>query len=155
MKRPSHLPTVLHFEIGGYNGPCHEVRWQGGQLACRHAPGAYMWQQEPRACHPSPEQWQQFWAAAATAGVWNWDRDYTNLGVLDGTQWSLKLSHAGRRVRCAGSNAFPGSAGPNYYPGCAFDQFLAALQQLTGLNQLRAPVAAPATGCRAPTEMEE
>ena len=27
MKDNAHLPKVLHFEIGGFTGPCHEVLW--------------------------------------------------------------------------------------------------------------------------------
>ena len=110
--------------------------WTGGQLLCRHAPGAYMWQKEPLRCKPSPEQWEQFWAAVNAAGVWNWARDYTNPDVLDGTQWLLKLTHDGGTVRCAGSNAFPGSEGPNFDRAIPFGRFLTALERLTGLSEI-------------------
>lgn len=134
--RPGHLPKVLHFVIGGYTGPSDEVLWKQGQLLCRHAPAACLWEPHPRICQPSSQQWENFWVAVEAAGAWNWVPEYNDPRVLDGTCWSLELSHAGREVRSGGSNAFPGSSGPSYDSGMAFGQFLNALARLTGLREL-------------------
>ncbi|MCU0785358.1 MAG: hypothetical protein MUF81_15155, partial [Verrucomicrobia bacterium] len=83
------------------------------------------------------EQWEEFWRTLDAVGVWSWASHYDNPGICDGTQWSLKLSHAGRHLRSEGSNAFPGAPGPDYSRSCAFAQFLVALRKLTGFSELQ------------------
>ncbi len=67
-----------------------------------------------------------------TAGVWQWQANYKNDDICDGIQWSLKLKHLDRRVRCEGSNDYPGSTGPDYSPTGDVAHFLKALRTLTG-----------------------
>ncbi len=122
--------TQLQFSIGGYTGTCHEVEWKQGKLWYRRANGAYQWQADV-AITPTEEQWTNFWRAMETAGVWSWQESYDNLTMLDGTQWSLKLKYRERRVRCEGSNAYPGSADHYYSPTGEFAHFLKALRTLT------------------------
>ena len=125
------LPTQLLFTIGGYNNECHEVEWKQGQLWYRRADGAYMW--EPSvAISPTEDEWARFWRAMETAGVWQWQAKYEDPDTDDGTQWSLKLNYHERRIRCEGSNAYPGSPGPDYSPTGEFAHFLKALRALTG-----------------------
>ena len=116
---------------------CHEVDFVAGQLQCRSAEGAYMFDPtKTRSVSPNREQWDDFWRALEAAGVWNWSRDYADPGVCDGTQWSLLLKHAGRSLRSEGSNAYPGGEGMDFSRSSSFGQFLSALGQLTGLSEL-------------------
>jgi hypothetical protein len=56
--------------------------------------------------------------------------------VLEGTQWFLSLSHADRKLKCEGSNAYPGAeTDPDPEVG-PFSQFLRALETLTGKASL-------------------
>ena len=123
-------PTQLKFTIGGFNGECHEIEWKHGKLWYRRADGAYMW--EPSvAVSPTEDEWAKFWRAMETAGVWQWQANY-DAPICDGIQWSLKLKNLERQVRCEGSNAYPGSPGPDYSPTGEFAHFLKALRELTG-----------------------
>ena len=128
---PTDLPGKLLFTIGGFTGKCQEVEFKKGALHYRQAEGAYRWGPE-EITTPTPEAWAEFWRAAEVAGVWQWQKEYSNLNVLDGTQWSLKLEHQGRHVNCYGSNAFPGADGMKYAASGEFARFLKALQALTG-----------------------
>ncbi len=135
-KRPHYLPQEFQFTIGGFCGPCHEVALVAGHLRCRSAVGACRFG-SGTIRRPSREQWEEFWCACDAIGVWNWSRSYDNPGICDGTQWSLKIKHAGHPMRCKGSNAFPGALGPGYSRACPFGRFLSALRKLTGLSELQ------------------
>ena len=124
-------PTQLKFTIGGFNGECHEVEWQQGKLSYRQADGAYMW-----AVSPSNDAWAVFCRAMETAGVWQWQASYVNPDICDGTQWSLKLKYLEQRVRCEGSNAYPGGTGSDYSPSGDFAHFLKALRSVTGQSAI-------------------
>lgn len=134
-KHPDHLPTKLHFDIGGFIGECHEVRFHKGQLQYRTAEAAYMWTPETLVS-PDRQQWEDFWCAVDAAGVWTWSKEYANPGVLDGTQWSLVMRHKGRSIRSEGDNAYPGADGPEFPETCSFAKFLQALCQLAGLSTI-------------------
>ena len=124
------------FEIGGYNGTCHQVEFKAGKLEYRLAKGAYMW--EPAIIlQPDSGAWKRFWEAVEIAGVWKWKKSYENIDVLDGTQWSLKLKYQGRSLTAEGSNAYPGHGEPEFPATCEFGQFIKALQQLTGKAEIR------------------
>lgn len=127
-----HLPGRLSFEIGGFGGPWHRVRWRRGILV--HETGDFgSTDAVTSEMTPTLEQWQTFWSEVEKAEVWKWRRDYTR-PVLDGTSWSLKLTHDGRAIHSGGSNGYPGSDTEDHEPGCAFDIFLQALMLLTGGN---------------------
>lgn len=134
-KHPEHLPTKLHFNIGGFNGECHQIQFRNGQLRYRTAPGAYVWAEETL-LNPDPQQWEDFWRAVDASGVWTWSREYANPGVLDGTQWSLAIRHKGRSICSGGDNAYPGADGPDYPETGSFAQFLQALRQLSGVRAI-------------------
>ena len=129
------FPTRLKFTIGGFNNQCHEVEWKRGNLWYRRAMSTYLWEPAVRVT-PAEEQWAAFWRELEIAGVWQWQADYPS-DILDGTQWSLIVQYRERRIRCEGSNAYPGSPGPDYSPNGDFAHFLKALRSLTGQPAIR------------------
>ena len=53
-------------------------------------------------------EWQTFWNKIDLLGVWNWEKDYIDQGVLDGVQWELMIDKKGmQRRRIYGSNKYP------------------------------------------------
>ncbi|MCX6924099.1 MAG: hypothetical protein NT154_12950 [Verrucomicrobia bacterium] len=134
-KHPDHLPTKLHFDIGGFLAECHEIQFHNGQLQYRTAPGAYLWAPQT-ILNPGRQHWEDFWRAADAAAVWTWATEYVEPGVCDGTQWSLTLRHKGRTVQSCGSNAYPGADGPDFPETCSFAKFLQALRQLSGVSAI-------------------
>ena len=134
-KSVGHLPTKLHFDIGGFNGECHEIQFHKGQLQYCTAEGAYLWTPQTL-LNPGRQQWEDFWRDVDAAGVWTWAKEYVNPEVLDGTQWSLAMRHKGRSIRTEGSNAYPGADSPDLPETGSFAQFLQALRQLSGVRAI-------------------
>ncbi len=128
-------PDILRFSIGGFNGPCWDVELKAGALVVCARRAGYIEGKET-VVTPTAEAWSRFWLALDAAGVWRWLPDYTDNNVLDGTQWELELAHAGSRVKCGGSNAYPGANGPSYGRNTAFARFLKALRTLTGVKAI-------------------
>ncbi len=132
-QRAAYRPTKLHFAISGCPWPWDKVVWDGKVLVVQQEKAPPCFQRaKPTRCNPSPEQWGAFWAVVEQARVWHWVPNYWR-AVLDGTYWTLHLSHAGRTVRCHGSNAYPGSMEPAYAPNTPFAEFQDALYRLAGI----------------------
>lgn len=129
------LPDRFLFGIGGYGGPSYEVEFTAGVLHVRSGVGHGAWR-EKTTVTPSPEAWSQFWQAVDAIGAWQWQPEYFDHDVLDGTQWELELAHAGSSVKCEGSNAYPGANGPSYGRNTAFARFLKAIRTLTGVKAI-------------------
>jgi len=79
----------------------------------------------PMPITPRKEEWKIFWEELDVLKVWNWDKEYINRGVMDGTQWELNVKREGRRHRrIYGSNAYPEG----------FDNLLKAIEKLSGVK---------------------
>src|SRR6185436_688723 len=92
--------------IGGFPHGHEEVRWRRGRLWYR--PDEY--DEYVVSLVPTVQEWEAFWAAIDQIGVWQWQSRYDNPDILDGTQWTLELTNGSRRVKCFGSNSFPGGS---------------------------------------------
>jgi hypothetical protein len=79
---------------------------------------------------PTVQQWEAFWTAIDRIGVWSWEERYDTREVCDGVQWEIDIIYAGRRIRCFGSNKYPG--GRNMEQGLPFEEFLMAVEALVG-----------------------
>jgi hypothetical protein len=120
------LPARFVVTIGGFAAPHYEVRWIGRRLRYRNYEiGSH---DSHAKVVPTAQQWQEFWASMDRIGVWDWQQRYDNPYVVDGIQWEIDLSDGVRRVRCFGSNKYPG--GRNLERGRPFRQFLAAVEAL-------------------------
>ena len=76
----------------------------------------------PMPIKPRKEEWKSFWEELDVLKVWNWDKEYINRDMLDGTQWELNVKREGRRHRrIYGSNAYPEG----------FDNLLKAIEKLS------------------------
>lgn len=128
-------PDTLHFGIGGFESLCWNVELKADALHVRSWRAGNESGSET-VLTPSPEAWSKFWQAVDAANVWRWKADYTDNDVLDGTQWGLELAHAGRRVSCEGSNAYPDHNAPGYDESPSFTQLLSALRTLTGVKAI-------------------
>jgi len=54
------------------------------------------------------DQWIFFWDRMDKINIWNWEKDYFNQEVLDGTQWELLIKREGKKkIQIYGSNAYP------------------------------------------------
>jgi hypothetical protein len=124
------LPDLLRFEITGFSREHHGIEWRDGWLWHRQAATPLDRPIETKVA-PEPRQWESFWKSVEAADVWHWRKEYSS-EVCDGTQWSLKLQRGEQRVRCEGSNAYPGSDDPDCARSVQFGRWLRALRALTG-----------------------
>ena len=75
----------------------------------------------------SYEEFEKFWVSAQKTGFMNWDDEYIDWDVLDGTQWEMVItSYDGSVKKIYGSNAYPES----------WNDLGEALKELTGIDIL-------------------
>jgi hypothetical protein len=86
---------------------------------------------------PTPDQWQALHRVMGKVEFWQWNPEYFNPDVLDGTSWELECHWGDHTIQTAGSNAFPSDPDarrPTYSENESkrFDSLLRAISQLLG-----------------------
>ena len=125
---------TLNFFIGGFGGGYERIIWQNNKLHHQLFNHAYpedievMPDEVLIETAPLPKEWEEFWKTIDELKIWNWDKEYFNKHIMDGTQWELKIKRQGRRRRrIFGSNAYP-------EPNGTFTNFIKALNRLSNSN---------------------
>ncbi len=129
----SALPEKLEFSIGGYGGPGYSVSLQDEKVVYRSFQGVSAYSEDETVLTPTDQQWREFKAQIDQIGVWDWEKEYNNPNVLDGTQWSLEIAYDEQRIQSCGSNRFPGASTGDWDDWSETSEFKAlkgALQQL-------------------------
>ncbi len=119
-------PKKLEFFIGGYSGPCYRVSLRGSEIVYSHSGYPEV------ALQPSIRKWLNFKKKIDNIGVWDWDEDYHNPNVLDGTQWELVIDYGDQKIKSYGSNLYPGTTILNWDKAPEFEALLHALGLLLG-----------------------
>ena len=99
-------PTVLTVIVGGYVGDTYGVHWEDQALFYDHFAHGFD-RQGTVELHPSPAQWQRFWATLDRIGVWQWGSSYRDDSILDGPRWYVEIEVGAKRIESYGSNAYP------------------------------------------------
>ena len=125
-------PRLFEASIGGFFGASYRVELESdGTLLYRHNPKTLT--SEPgtrtRRVRVGDDQWREFRRVMDEVNVWVWRKEYIDPGVVDGTQWSLRLEYADASVFSRGSNAFPEQQD--------FERFRAAVEMLLGGREFR------------------
>lgn len=128
----------LVISIGGYTGRSYRIE------RVDHAIKYTAWQygySDPKETivEPTPEQWKSFWKVCKDIGIGEWEIEYPNPGVVDGTQWEINIQGDTFAASSSGDNAFPDDNDPEYvdyeerygYPR-SFRRFLLAVRRLIG-----------------------
>jgi hypothetical protein len=100
------MPSTLDAFIGGAMGDSFHVTWNGSTLTHKHL-GQFYTAGPTTDSRPSPDEWTRFRRALDDIGVWEWEDSYSDLGVMDGTNWSFTARYGDRRVESKGTNAYP------------------------------------------------
>ena len=137
-------PLKLEFYIGGYSGPNHSVKFENGILNYQFCK-IYGQPDKEVSAVPTNRKWLNFRKKLDAIDVWQWQSDYPNPGVCDGTQWELEIDYGVKKIKSSGDNAYPGyeliaiiddrtvtEDDPN-----EFDAFLHALSLLLGGLKIR------------------
>ena len=123
--------VTLNFTIGGFGRGYERIIWQDNKL--HHELFSHIYPEDEVAVPdkvlketvPLQKDWEEFWHKVDELKIWNWDKEYFNQGIMDGTQWELKIKRQGkRRRRIFGSNAYP-------QPNGTFTSFIEALNKLS------------------------
>jgi hypothetical protein len=84
---------------------------------------------------PTAQQWQEFRRALEDLNVWQWQSQFINYDVFDGTAWSFSIEYIDRGLTARGSNGYPDDLGKfskEIEPTKTFRAYLAAVQRLLG-----------------------
>jgi len=137
---PALLPKHLRASIGGYFGPSYSVELTDQTLFCMAL--SERWRSAPAELpgpawlvEPTVEQWRAFRRALDKINVWQWQADYPNPGVCDGTGWSFEVAYSDHALETGGDNNYPDAQGdPTNSPQGTktFDRLLRAITKLTG-----------------------
>jgi hypothetical protein len=149
----TYAPKKLHIGIGGPFGPAFSVTFESGGLTYRrgdyervdrkttveardHAGAVLVWRVWEGRVIPTDEQWKEFWDTLDALRVWQWQPDYSNHDILDGTSWGIEIEYADRAVKSGGANGYPDADGkPGDKEGRktkTFQAFSEAIKKLVG-----------------------
>ena len=103
--------SKLYFEIVGFRGENIRIFKYYNSIVVQTSDRPYYEDIDKISHKLTKDQWDSFWSNLDQIDVWNWEKDYFNQDVLDGTQWELVIDRKGkRRRRIFGSNDYP----PNF-----------------------------------------
>ncbi len=125
-------PKEFEVAIGGCFGPSFVVRLIDGKLMYEKSPGLYSLFPSVE-IHPTPEQWDKFWAQVENLGVWDWAPYYEQRSENgeDGDHWLVRLSVGNRSVASEGDNCYPAST-DQLGSSQPFKRLIEALRELLG-----------------------
>ena len=135
-------PLTLEFSIGGYSGPCHNVKLENEKLTYQHSNDGYCTNSsEVTFVIPTNRKWINFKKKLDIINVWGWDARYEDQRILDGTQWELEIDYGIKKISTSGSNSYPGANNVDmlldWEDTPVFDDFLHALNLLLGGTKIQ------------------
>ena len=131
---PALLPKHLRVSIGGHFGPSYSVELNDQTLMCMARSDGFPGPASPLV-EPTAQQWRAFRRALDKINVWQWQADYPNPGVCDGTGWSFEVAYSDHALDSGGDNNYPDAQGEptNLLDQTkTFDRLLRAITKLTG-----------------------
>ena len=136
------MPLSLEFSIGGYSGPCHNVKFVNEKLTYQHSNDGYFTNSSKVTfVIPTKRKWINFKKKLDIIDVWGWDARYEDQRILDGTQWELEIDYGSQKISTSGSNSYPGANNLDmlldWEDTPVFDNFLHALNLLLGGTKIQ------------------
>ena len=94
--------------MGGYHSENIKIRKYYNSIEIQNSNAPIFYEEEKVLIKVSKEEWIKFWRKMDKINVWEWQKDYFNPHILDGTQWELIIQGNGRgKIKVFGSNAYP------------------------------------------------
>ena len=120
------LLEILEFEIGGFSQGNESILLKDNEIFYKE--NQFIDVLEPTKILTNDEI-SEFLKTCDEIKLWSWKKKYFNQGVMDGTQWELKIKKGGklRGRNIFGSNSYP-------QPIDKFNKFITAINKLAGSN---------------------
>ena len=120
------LLEKLEFEIGGFSQGNESILLKDNEIFYKE--NQFIDVLEPTKILTNDEI-SEFLKTCDEIKLWSWKKEYFNQGVMDGTQWELKIKKGGklRGRNIFGSNSYP-------QPIDNFNKFITAINKLAGSN---------------------
>ena len=114
----------LEFEIGGFHQGYERIMLKDNQIF--YINDRFIGNLEPTKIVTDNEV-GEFLKTCDEIKLWSWKKEYFDQGVMDGTQWELKIKKSGklRGRNISGSNSYP-------QPIDNFNKFIIAINKLAG-----------------------
>ena len=133
----------LDFHIGGpggWKGPGITIKVKGSQL--RYWKDQWPTQPSTICKELLSQDWQRFLERLSELDFWNWlSRYHPEELILDGTVWSVRVSHGEVTQKSSGENAYPADSDVKAISTGEYSQrfnfFLDALTELVGQVPIR------------------
>jgi len=123
------MNDIIEFSCGGYFGGYNTIRFSNGTVTLSNSQAPFNEQNKK----VSEERLAAFWEKVETIGVWDWQDEYIDPNILDGTQWHLILVHGDREKKIYGSNMFPPNISiTDNRESAPFHQLCQAVNKLVG-----------------------
>lgn len=102
------MPIIFYFFIGGYRGENIKIRKYYNSIEIQKSDAPIFYEEDKVLINVSKDEWKNFWRKIDKINVWDWQKDYFNQDVLDGTQWELIIKRDNKKsIKIFGSNAYP------------------------------------------------
>ncbi len=130
------MPSKFEARIGGVLGFSFSASLTGKGVEYTEFADGYT-PMVTKIIQPTSAHWHALKKMMDQVEFWQWNREYFNPDVLDGTSWEIECEWGHHAIRTAGSNAFPSDPDarrPTYSENESkrFDSLLRAISQLLG-----------------------
>lgn len=115
------FPNRFKIGIGGSFGPSYYLEISKESLCYRYFERRSEFSKF-ELITPSISDWGLFWQSLENINVWQWEFEYCNSDILDGTSWSIDIEWKYKTILSSGTNSYPDN----------FESFLMAVRQLIG-----------------------
>jgi hypothetical protein len=132
------IPSSFAFWMGGFRGPGYDIESDGVRITFDETKVGTTCALSSEIM-PTARAWDRFWHRLDAINIWEWESEYSNPEVRDGTLWTLEISHGGRSLVTRGDNAYPNPVDTeeeNNGPSPEFSALLTALGQLCGGKEI-------------------
>ena len=120
-------PALFLVSIGGYMGASFSIENSGNTLLYKCYDYGYELKTTEEIV-PTLQEWRSFRCALDEIGIWEWEAEYSDPGILDGTSWKVEIGWGNKAISSRGRNDYPGGD----YDSSEFKAFIRAVQRLIG-----------------------
>ena len=100
------LPQKFAIFIGGYTGPSYKLELKDGRLLYSQFEYGHQLK-NTKWLTPNAKQWEAFWKSVDSIDIWNWEKEYIDSTILDGTSWSIDIKLDEKIISSKGINSYP------------------------------------------------